>query len=249
MWDEAQRIELARITERDRQIAALSVRRSLPPRYAGMLDAEPGDDDSNWQYLPLVGLGVYAYRGRRVRQDVTRRQLDRAIAGVENDAKALSTNRRVEPDPWALGVVDVVKSATLIGGAFARGGWAMLDERELAYMERHILEELGYLDGFADGLIDGSVPPDGRFVRRAMLYGAAGWAFYQLLRQSIAGGRGFVEERNVLDPGAEHCFGCVEETARDWQPLGTLVPVGDRQCLSRCRCYIEYRKNTGETAT
>jgi hypothetical protein len=33
-----------------------------------------------------------------------------------------------------------------------------------------------------------------------------------------------------------------------WQPLGSMIPIGSRDCLSRCKCHVEYRDSrTGET--
>jgi hypothetical protein len=49
-------------------------------------------------------------------------------------------------------------------------------------------------------------------------------------------------EWNVLHP-ADHCEGvgsCIEQTARGKVPIGSLIPVGDRRCLRRCHCTIEY---------
>lgn len=241
MWDEGQLDALARISESDRQAAAVTARRALDRRHAGILDA--GEDDSDWEYAALLGL--FLLRGRAVAPAIVREQLDRALAVNEAAARNLSQNSRVSARPWGVAMVDVVKTGALISGAFAAGGWLLLDTA-LGDIEAHIRSELNYLDKFADEVAAGRIPRDGRFVRRAMLYGSAGWGLYQALRGRRARALAYHEERNVLDPGAEHCAGCQDETAQGWQPIGTLSQPGDRQCRSNCRCHLEYRNRTGE---
>lgn len=249
MWDEGQRRDLAQVTERDKQAAAVTARRLMDRRYAGMLDAPPDDDDdSEWLFLALLGLGAFAFRGRTVRQAAVRRQLDRVLRGLGQDVRSLSSDPS-SADRWALSMIDMVKAAALVGSAFAIGGWARLNAREVAFIESHVGQEVDYLNRFADEVDAGRVAQDGRFVRRAMLYASAGWSFYQLNRNQIAGQRGYVEERNILDPGAEHCDSCVGQSSRGWVPIGTLIPIGQRLCLSNCRCYLEYRNAAGEVVT
>lgn len=245
MWTEGELAALAQVGPVDRERAAERARAAMSPRYRAMLDAGPGDGN-DWEWAAAAGLGVFLWRRRRVGQAVVRRQLTRGLAALDGEARALSQARPLRPRAWALGVAGVVKESALIGGAFAAGGWATVDW-VLGDVEAEIAMQLGYLDAFADGVAEGRVARDGRFVRRAMLYAGLGWAFYQMLRGRVAGRRGYTEERNVLDPSAEHCHGCVAETERGWQPLGTLSPPGDRQCLSNCRCFLEYRNSeTGE---
>jgi hypothetical protein len=52
---------------------------------------------------------------------------------------------------------------------------------------------------------------------------------------------GFVQERNVLDPGAESCEQCLTLTAAGWRPIGSMPPPGERTCLYNCRCRLERR--------
>jgi len=52
---------------------------------------------------------------------------------------------------------------------------------------------------------------------------------------------GFSEESNELGE-ADHCDGCLEETSKGWQPIGTISMPGDRQCTVRCKCTMRYRR-------
>lgn len=245
MWTEAQRAGMARVGENDRLAAAATARRYMTGPARTMLETPARDDGRGWQWLAATGLGVWLYRRRRVPAVAVSSQLERVMAGLEREARAASADYRVPADEWAQRMAGISSTSALIAGAFAAGGWSRLGVVR-GDIETHLASELGYLDAFADDVAGGRVPRDGRFVRRAMLYGAAGWGFYMLLRGREAARRGYGEERNILDPGAEHCQECVGETDKGWQPLGSLVPIGGRQCRSGCRCRMEYRNGAGE---
>jgi len=245
MWSELQRAELARIGENDRLAAAATARRYMTGPAKTMLETPANDDGRGWQWLAATGLGMWLYRRRRVSPVAVASQLERVMAGLEREARAASADYHVPADEWALRMAGISSASALIAGAVAAGGWSRLD-MVVGDIEEQIAAELGYLDAFADDVVAGRVSRDGRFVRRAMLYGAAGWGFYMLLRGREAARRGYGEEHSILDPGAEHCQECVAESDRGWQPLGSLVPIGDRQCRSGCRCRMEYRNGAGE---
>lgn len=232
IWTVPQIDELSNVTESDRQAAIVAARRYMDPRYRAMLD----EDDSDWQYAPA--LGVFVYRGRAVKAAAVRRQLDRIMAGLENEAKALAGSN--DPMAWSLAMVGIIKTTALVGAAFAAGGWSRTDafSRDI---EESVADEISYLALFADEVEEGIVPRDGRFVRRAMMYAAAGWALYNSVLGTRAKIIGHNQERSVLDPGAEHCQECVIEADKDWRPIGSLVPIGGRQCRANCRCFMEYR--------
>lgn len=247
MWSEPQRTALARIDENDRIAAASSARRYLTGPGKTMLETPANDDGRGWRWSAAAGLGTWLYRRRVVPVEVTTGYLSSVMDGLKSEVYAVSRDRSVPADEWALRMAGISVTSALVAGAFAAGGWAQLDlvRRDV---EEHLAAELGYLDAFADDVADGRVPRDGRFVRRAMLYGAAGWGLYMLLRGREARRRGYGEERSILDPGAEHCAECAGEADRGWRPLGELVPIGSRQCRGGCRCRMEYRNAAGETA-
>lgn len=245
MWTEAQRVGLARIDENDRLAAAAVARRYMIGPGKVMLETPANDDGRGWRWSAAAGLGTWLYRRRVVPVEVITGYLSSVIDGLKSEVYAASKDRSVPTDEWALRMAGISATSALVAGAFAAGGWSRLDVVR-GDVEEQIASELSYLDAFADDVAGGRVPRDGRFVRRAMLYGAAGWGFYMLLRGREAGRRGYGEEHSILDPGAEHCQECVTEADKGWQPLGSLVPVGDRQCRSGCHCRIEYRNGAGE---
>lgn len=99
--------------------------------------------------------------------------------------------------------------------------------------------ELRYLDGVMADVIAGRQSLDGTLRTRMGMYGSAGWGTLQGVYGIRAGMMGFQFEENVLGV-AEHCEGCIAETAKGRVPIGTLVPVGDRDCLSNCKCRIVF---------
>jgi hypothetical protein len=52
--------------------------------------------------------------------------------------------------------------------------------------------------------------------------------------------RGAEEERSILG-ATDSCEECIEEAEKDWSPIGSLIPVGSRTCLSSCKCVFDYR--------
>jgi hypothetical protein len=52
----------------------------------------------------------------------------------------------------------------------------------------------------------------------------------------------FTEEKNVLGATDQHCAVCKGETRRGYVPVGSLIPIGQRTCMSRCLCRYVFRK-------
>jgi hypothetical protein len=128
---------------------------------------------------------------------------------------------------------------------------------ELQHAERLATVQDAYLDRFkADLLRPQPFPPDkayqifigpapitaNQFIARAESYGATVWGDAQeIARASYAREGVFDEERLVLGD-AEHCQGCIDDNARGFVPIGTLAPIGSRECRQNCRCHFSYRR-------
>jgi hypothetical protein len=132
-----------------------------------------------------------------------------------------------------------IKNIHLYSAAAARGGWAQLTQAELGRIGGIVAREYRYLDAFARQLRSPRFPRDGRVLSRAMLYAQAGRRTYHLTDERVQLERGMRQERNVQERNP--CTECVEQTARGWVAIGSLVVIGDRLCLSNCRCRLEYR--------
>ena len=103
-----------------------------------------------------------------------------------------------------------------------------------------ILRQLTWFRRLLDDIASGRQRLDGSLLRRIGMYGGSGHSTVEEIGRILSGLSGFREERNVLGI-AEHCEGCLRETARGWVSIGALVPIGERDCLSNCRCSYEYR--------
>jgi hypothetical protein len=89
----------------------------------------------------------------------------------------------------------------------------------------------------------------GRLTRRAIkarvaLYGSATWQIAMNAVRSTAIRSGeFTEEARVLGRGEDHCQPCIDWSLDrvGWQPLGSLPPLGESDCLMNCRCHWRFR--------
>lgn len=194
------------------------------------------------------------YRGANG-QFVARRQIRAAL-----DATFKNTNARVELlsvqlrdgelslDSWWAEMRATVKDVHLYSTAVARGGWDRVTQADYGRVGRLVRDQYAYLDRFVAD-IEAGLPLDGRFLRRVELYVQSGRrTYYDALSRELDE-RGYDEERSVLHP-ADHCAECVSEAVLGWQPLGQMIPIGERTCLSNCRCHAEFRNSkTGEIFT
>ena len=176
-----------------------------------------------------------------------RTTLDKFIDSTTWDMSALAESYRtggLTLAEWQAQMLARVKSTHYGAASLQRGGYANMRPADMAEVERIILHEYRYLSRFGRDVKKG-LPLDGRFVRRAEMYGKAGrGTFYEFMSADMSRA-GYTEEANVIRPG-DNCGGCIEQTARGWVALGQLVPIGNRTCLSNCRCALQYRNVLGD---
>lgn len=56
----------------------------------------------------------------------------------------------------------------------------------------------------------------------------------------------FKVERLIMGvPKTEHCDECPADAAKGWVPIGTLKPIGARQCENHCLCHYQYATAPG----
>jgi hypothetical protein len=141
---------------------------------------------------------------------------------------------------WHRTMKTEVTNVHLYSAASARGGWAQLSSDDLKRVGDVVGREQAYLDRFARQLGDPNYPRDGRVLMRSEMYSQRGRSTYHLIDKELHLEAGMKEERNLLH-SLESCDGCIDETAAQWVPIGELTPIGDRNCLSNCKCTMEYR--------
>lgn len=125
-------------------------------------------------------------------------------------------------------------------GVMASGGRDQMSPARWGRIGRVIRDEYARLRDFAGQIQDGTQPLDGRLDARARLYGQQARVQFETTRAAEDQNRGFTEERSVLGQ-AHHCRLCITEAGKGWQPIGTLIPIGSRTCLSNDRCTMRRR--------
>lgn len=185
--------------------------------------------------------------GRFVSRSDVMGSLDAALESAKGRGRALSEQLRagqLSLQDWETGMRQTVKEVHLYSAAAARGGWAQMSYADFGNVGPAMRFQYERLHNFGAQIAAG-LPLDGHFMQRTELYMLSGRSSYHKQDTVVQREAGMTEERNILNP-ADHCDGCVGESARSWVPLGKLVPPGNRLCLSRCKCQVEYREGDPE---
>jgi len=144
---------------------------------------------------------------------------------------------------WQAGMAQEIKLLHTGAAALGRGGWQQMSASDWGWTGQRIKQQYQYLTNFAHDIATGKQAMDGRLIARAMMYADATRSTQKEMQRRTGMLRGNLEERNVLG-AAEHCAGCLSASGMGWVPIGTLPPIGARQCRSRCRCSIITREHT-----
>jgi hypothetical protein len=190
-----------------------------------------------------------APNGRIVGTGQVRSALDEALRNADVRTRALAEQLRsgsISLAGWEREMRIMVKDVQLYGAAAAAGGWAQLTPSALGRVGSLVREQYDRLYQFTLDVATGRQRLDGTLTNRATLYSQQGRRTFYKQMDAEMSDAGFDEERNVLG-ASEHCDECVEQTSRGWVEMGSLVPIGERTCLSRCNCAIEYRRSASNT--
>lgn len=187
--------------------------------------------------------------GRFVSQVQVRNALDSFITTTTGQMNALGQSL-VRADitlaEFQTSMMALSKQANLAGAALERGGWYQMSQADFGRVGAKVRGEYAYLNRFATEVATGAQPLNGVVPMRAQMYGQQARVTYYDFAAQRAEEDGFRQEKSVLNPG-ESCDVCIQEDRKGWSPIGSLVPIGERTCLSNCRCYMEYRDSRGST--
>jgi hypothetical protein len=178
-----------------------------------------------------------------VSQKAVRTAIDNAIRNAQKRITAQTIRMQkgqLGLGAWQNEMRENIKQIHLYSAAAGKGGWAQLTQSDLGRVGRELQKQYGFLDKFARGLENGTIKNDGRVLPRARLYGSQGRGTFHLAEREEKKAAGFRQERSVLG-AAEHCSDCVAEANRGWVPIGSIKPIGQRQCGGNCKCRIVYR--------
>lgn len=181
--------------------------------------------------------------GRFVEERKIRTELDLALMRSGERMTLVSQELqagRITVAAWHAEMRDAIKSTHIMSGALAKGGWGQLDPQAYGRIGAAVRRQYDYLNGFANEIALGQQLLNGRFLTRVKLYAQAARLLYEQIREAEMIAAGMTEERNVLG-FADHCGDCVDMSALGWVLIGTLIPIGMRQCGPNCRCRKAYR--------
>ena len=198
---------------------------------------------SKFTYNP--GSRRYAERssGRYVKAETVRAAVDTVIAAETLKIRSVSqslVDGSINISEWQIQTQALLKNLHVSMGLAANGGLANTSDSDLGYIASQIKEQYKFLRSFAKQIKNGSQPLDGTLVSRAALYTESGRSIYEAVVQRAAKAGGATQEKSILG-AADHCDGCVEAASAGWSPIGSLVPIGQRQCLANCHCTMSYQ--------
>lgn len=215
---------------------------------------------------------VYVTRtGRIVPQRLVRAAVDSVVEATRADVAALSRQvsaGEIDVGEWQETTARKLKTLHTATAVAANGGFKNMSAPAVARLEGTLRFHFVKLQGFAEDVargfttlqsvqvdtVTGELQPVTRLVRmtekrivsRAEMYVEAGGSdSYEGGRRAAAIDVGYRFEKNILHP-ADHCPGCINETAQGWRPIGTLVEIGSRDCLTRCRCSLAFSRELPE---
>lgn len=148
---------------------------------------------------------------------------------------------------WQSAMKDYLREQYRIALELAKGGAGNITQSDWGYMGSLLRKQYQYLDNFAQDIVNDPAKWlwGNNLINRMNLYSDAAYSALADLQARAMTEAGFTEEANVLG-AADHCDQCLEETAKSWQPIGTLVPVGERICIVKCKCSMKYRKQLAD---
>lgn len=186
---------------------------------------------------------------RNTSREAVRLALDKALDKANGRAQSLAKQLqggKIDLSTWRTGMRDVVKQTHLYSAMAAKGGRSQMTKADYGRVGQILARgpkggrgQYQYLERFARE-IQAGLPLDGRFLQRVRLYTQSPRSTYHIFDQRVHASKGFEEERNVRFAG-DSCDGCVAADRSGWVEIGTLVPIGQRDCVGNCRCRIDFR--------
>lgn len=199
-----------------------------------------------FQYSKSTGNYRYKSSGHRVEPATVNGWIDNLAEKTKENLGRIAEEHRagkINLADWVIQTGEEIRNAHRAVAIIAAGGRDNMTPSDWGFVGSQVKRELQYLNGFANAVENR--PADSTlttaFVSRAKSYGAAVYETYgkAMARRIVRQGQADTEQ-NELEPGAEHCADCLDATAQGRVPLGTLTPIGDRECGPKCRCRIIY---------
>lgn len=208
-----------------------------------------------FQWDPRLRGGAGLYRDTRTGQIVSprtvRRVLDDTLDTVQARMLAMDAQRRAGTltlAQWEIEMMREIKYAHYAAVALDRGGVDRLRRSDIALAQQRVLFNFVRLSDFARAISEGRLSDQQIRARVGMYAQAPRNTFHRSLGRSMK--EADFDEARSIRHARDSCTtsgarsGCAEQEALDWQPLDSFVHVGERTCLTSCRCHEEYRRSS-----
>lgn len=204
----------------------------------------PGLTGFSWN--PTAQRYIDNETGRFVSSSAIRGALEDVIDLAGANMNALTQkliDNEISLSAWQAGMMEQIKASHVASSALANGGWAQMDQSDWGAVGHLVRDQYDYIRNLSQEIADGTQALDGRLLVRADMYAdASNGTYWEMTNRSYLA-EGYTEGRRLLEPGADHCDDCLEYASEGWMPIEDIPEIGNSQCLTRCRCEIEYRKN------
>ena len=191
------------------------------------------------EQLPALRTVAQRIKLLRLRQDLFRRE-------VEILAQRL-VERSISLANWQAQMAVAIKDLHITAAVIAKGGdWGLMTQADWGYVGSQCKKQYRFLHGFAQDIlarVEAGKDLTTAIHVRAKMYGGAGSETLFRFIQMEAEAEGKTEVSWNLTP-AEHCDDCLTLGAVGWIPLAKLSQFpgdGTTQCLTNCKCYLDYR--------
>jgi hypothetical protein len=202
------------------------------------------DNFSKKYYRQIQGQARRVVPNRSIKMDIMR--FSSGICSVQRELAQLLISERISVQDWYTGTTRLMKYSYRAAIDIARGFSGPMSIPEEQEFLRITAEEVSRFNLYARQLAGGSVPVDGKVLNAVCSLGRRINRIFENWKLWDAKRSGFVQARRRLTV-AEHCrdnehrHGCVELARMGWQPIDTIVPIGEAVCWDGCLCEMEYR--------
>lgn len=241
------------ISQEDVNTAIRLWRVSVPKQYQRLLEARDvtnvkNDDLEKYLIAGLIVFAAGSYFNPTTSAFISWLAVRNALESVI-DTTGVSINQstqqmidgKITRDEWEKEMQRDILALMIVSALAAHGGVNLMTRADWQAISTQATVQYAYLKAFSDEIAAG-LALDGKLLSRADLYADAGRSAFEEARTIINERNGWEEERRNLEEGATHCEGCIDQADLDWQPIGTLDPIGAEECGTRCKCTKQYRK-------
>ena len=139
---------------------------------------------------------------------------------------------------WEDAIVVILFGLLLGAYGLGKGGREQISASDVAFLQSRLRNQFTFLRGFGEAILQATLTPN-QIRARAGYYASDSAIGYTEGFRSGYQAAGWRWELNVLS-AVEHCPGCLDAAAQGWQPIGTLPPLGTRECRFNEQCSWQF---------